>query len=141
MSIASRMLRFTASLAGVTGVVAICAIVPHVHAATVVLVLLLAVLTIANRWGFVESAAAALLGGALWDHFFLLRWRGVEPTERWLALVTFVAVALVASRMAVRAKMRAEDAVARQRELERLYAFGRDLPVAGRAASIVAKGL
>jgi two-component system sensor histidine kinase KdpD len=142
MSTPKRILRLVVSLAGIGGVVAVCASIPHIHAATVVLVLLLTILAIANRWGFVEATVATCLGAVLLAYAFLLpSRRAIEPTERWVVFLTFVTVALLASHMAVRAKLRAEDAVTRRRELERLYAFGRDLPIGGDTTSIVAKGL
>ncbi len=130
MSIPSRILRLAVSLGAVAGIVAVCASIRHVHVATVVLVLLLAILVIANRWGFGEAAVATGLGALLLDYFFLPR-RGlrIESTEYWVVFSTFLAVALVTSHLAARAKHQALVAAARSRELEKLYAFAQDLPM------------
>jgi two-component system sensor histidine kinase KdpD len=142
VSIPSRILRLAGSLGAVAGIVAVCAFIRHVHVATVVLALLLAILIIANRWGFGEAAVATGLGALLLDYFFLPR-RGlrIESTEYWVVFSTFLAVALVTSHLAARAKHQALAAAARSRELEKLYAFAQDLPMGVSTDSMVARFL
>jgi len=119
-----------------------CIYLPHVHVATVVLALLLAILIIASRWGFVEAAAATGLGTLFLDYFFLPpRSWGIESPEHWLVLIAFLGVSVVASYQASRAKRQAEEAASRSRELEKLYAFGQDLPLEGSHGSMVAASL
>jgi two-component system sensor histidine kinase KdpD len=124
----SRTLRVAVSLGLVAGIVAVCASVPHVHAASVVLLLLLTILIIANRWGFIEAAAATVVGAPLLGYFFLPK-RGLGPTspEFWVVCLTFLGVALLASYLAAQIKRRTDEAVARRREIESLYALAQDL--------------
>ncbi|HVP54091.1 MAG TPA: ATP-binding protein [Candidatus Eisenbacteria bacterium] len=142
MNVRRRIVPFTASLAAVGGIVIAGASFPHVHVATVILVLLLAILLIARRWGFTEAALATGLGAALLDYYFLppAGW-GIETAEHWLVFVSFLIVALIASHLAAQAKNRAEVAIARHRELERLDAFSRDLPMDGSPGSVVTASL
>ena len=142
VSIPNQMVRLAISLGVIAGIVAVCVYLPHIHLATVVLALLLAILIIASRWGFVEAAAATGLGALLLDYFLLPpRGWGLESPEYWLVFLTFLAVALVASHQSARAKRLAEEAVARHRELEKLYEFGRDFPIEGNPATAVATSL
>jgi two-component system, OmpR family, sensor histidine kinase KdpD len=142
VSIARRALRIAVSLAVIGGVGAACATLPHVHTATAVLALLLTILVIAARWAFVESAAATGLGATLLAYFFLppKGWQ-IESVEYWIVLFTFVAVSLSAAQLAARARREASEAVARHRELERLYVFGQDLRTEGTPGAIVAASL
>jgi two-component system sensor histidine kinase KdpD len=142
VSIPSRTLRLAGSLGAVVGIIAVCAFIRHVHVATVVLVLLLAILVIANRRSFGEAAVATGLG-ALFLDYFCLSHRGwhIESTEYWVVFFTFLTVALVASHLAARAKHQALEAAARCRELEKLYAFAHDLPMGASTDSMVARCL
>jgi two-component system, OmpR family, sensor histidine kinase KdpD len=134
--------RIAVSLGVIAGIAVACIYLPHVHVATVVLALLLAILIIASRWGFVEAAAATGLGTLFLDYFFLPpRGWGIESPEHWLVLIAFLGVAVVASYQASRAKHQAEEAASRSRELERLYAFGQDLPIEESPGSMVAASL
>lgn len=138
----NRVLRLVLSLGGIAGIVLACASVPRVHPATVVLLLLLLILVVASRWGFLEAALATVLGAMLLDYFFLppLGWAIGSP-EHWLDLLTFVIVGLVASHLAARAKRLTEEAIARRLEVEKLYAFGRDLPIGEGPGSVIAASL
>ena len=136
------VLRLAASLGIVTGIVVVCVSIRNVHSATTVLVLLVAILIIAIRWGFIEAAAATGLGALALDYFFLppAGW-GIESPEHWLVFFTFLAVGLVTSHLAARTKRQAVEAAARNRELEKLYAFARDLPIGASTDSIIAMSL
>lgn len=137
--ITSRILRIIVSLGAVAGIIAVCTRFPHVHVASAVLLLLLAILAIATRWSFTEAAIATGTGALLLDYFFLPpKGLGIATAEHWTVLFTFVGVALVGSHFAVRARERANQAIARERELERLYAFGQILRIEGSSGSIVA---
>jgi len=90
---------------------------------------LLFVLVIASTWGFFEAALSSLVSTVLLNFFFL------EPTltltiadpQNWVALFSFLATSLIASRLSTKAKRRASDAIERQKDLERLYTFSRAL--------------
>ncbi len=64
VSIPSQMLRLAISLGVIAGIVALCVYMRQIHVASAVLALLLAILIIASRWGFVEAAAATR--GSAW---------------------------------------------------------------------------
>ena len=126
------------SLGVVASVIAVCASLRHIHVASVVLVLLLTVLIIADRWGFLEAVVASALGCILLDYFFLppAGFR-IESIEYWLVFVTFLGVALLASYAAARARRQTDEAVARRREVEKLHALAQELRIEGRSGSIV----
>jgi two-component system sensor histidine kinase KdpD len=138
VSILRRILRLAVSTSVVVGIVAACTTLPHIHLATLVLLLLLSILIFAGVWGFLEAAASTVLSGLLLAYFSLPPhgWR-IGSDEHWLVLITFLTVAFLTSHLAARAKRQAAEAVARRREVERLYAFGQDLPLEGSAASLL----
>src|ERR1700739_906773 len=84
VSIPKRIVRFAVSAGVGGGLVAGCVSVPHLHLASLVLLLLLAVKVVATLWGFSEAAFATSLGTLLIFYFSLpsQRW-AVAPIERW----------------------------------------------------------
>jgi K+-sensing histidine kinase KdpD len=100
----------------------------HVNAATVSLALLLNVLFIATRWGSLPALAASILAMLCFNFFFLppLGTFTIAATDNWVALVAFLVTAVTAGQLSASAKRRAEEAEARKREIERLYAELRD---------------
>lgn len=119
-------LRLLVSLAGVAGTTFVaCSIV--VNAATAGFVYLILVLVIASTWGFVESAVAAIAATLAYNFFFLppVRTFTIADPQNWVALFSFLATSLIASRLSTLAKERARDAIERQQDLERLYTFSR----------------
>jgi two-component system sensor histidine kinase KdpD len=100
----------------------------HVNAATVSLALLLNVLFIATRWGSVPALAASILAMLCFNFFFLPPFGTftIAATDNWVALVAFLVTAVTAGQLSASAKRRAEEAEARKREIERLYAELRD---------------
>ncbi len=135
-------LRLAASLGAIAVVTAVCVSIRPVHSATTVLVLLVTILIIAIQWGLVEAAAATGLGALALDYFFLPPdgW-GIKSPEHWLVFFTFLAVGLVTSYLAARARRQALEAEARSRQLEQLYTFVRDLPTDTGADSMIAQFL
>ena len=77
------------------------------------------------------------------NFFFLppyLQWTIADP-QNWVAFVAFIATAVVASQLSGRAHRRELDAVARQRDLERLYALSRALLLSEHGVSSVPGGI
>jgi two-component system sensor histidine kinase KdpD len=98
-----------------------------VNATTVGFAYLLLVLLIASTWGFSEAALASVASTAVFNFFFFdpkLTFTIADP-QNWVALFSFLATALIASRLSIKAKRRALDAIERQKDLERLYTFSR----------------
>jgi two-component system, OmpR family, sensor histidine kinase KdpD len=120
-------LRLLLSLAGVaivtyTGF----SIIPH-NPTTVGFVYLLLVLVIASTWGLAEATLASLAATLAFNFFFLppIGKFTIADPQNWVALFSFLATALITSRLSARVKKQALDAVDRQRDIERLYTFSR----------------
>jgi two-component system sensor histidine kinase KdpD len=88
---------------------------------------ILIILLIAAGFGSQESLAASVVATIGWLYYFIPPRDSFKVTgfQDWLSLFTFVATALIASHLSERAKRRTTEAVARQQEMERLYALGR----------------
>jgi two-component system sensor histidine kinase KdpD len=100
-----------------------------VNPTTVALTYVLAVLIIAGSWGIVEATAAALTAVLCFNFFFLPpigTWTIADP-QNWVALVVFMVTAIIVSQLSGRARQRHLEALAQQRDLERLYALSRSL--------------
>jgi two-component system sensor histidine kinase KdpD len=98
-----------------------------VNATTVGFAYLLLVLVVASTWGFFEAALSSVLATLTFNFYFLPpvgRFTIADP-QNWVALFSFLATSLIASRLSDRAKRRALDAVERQQDIERLYTFSR----------------
>jgi two-component system sensor histidine kinase KdpD len=88
---------------------------------------LLLVLVLASTWGLAEATVASFAATLTFNFFFLPpvgKFTIADP-QNWVALFSFLATALIASRLSARVKKQARDAVERQREIERLYTFSR----------------
>lgn len=98
-----------------------------VNATTVGFAYLLVILVVASTWGFLEAAVASVLATLVFNFFFLppVGTFTIADPQNWVALSSFLATSLIASRLSAKAKARASEAVERQRDLERLYAFSR----------------
>jgi two-component system sensor histidine kinase KdpD len=108
-----------------------------VNATTVGFAYLLLILIVASTWGFLEAALASVLATLVFNFFFLppVGTFTIADPQNWVALSSFLATSLIASRLSAKAKTRASEAVERQRDLERLYAFSRAMLLIDRSAS------
>lgn len=121
-----RILRVTLSIVIVSSIIAVCKNLSHLNTTTAALSMVLAVLLIAANWGFTEAVVASIAGGLGIDYFFLpQRGIGIEEPQYWLALMTFLATAIIGSRLSVNIKKKAVEANARWKEMERLYQLQR----------------
>ena len=77
---------------------------------------LLVVLVIASTWGFVEACAASIAATLTLDFFFLppVGTLTIADPRDWVALFSFLATSLIASRLSDYAKRQAMDATERQ---------------------------
>jgi two-component system, OmpR family, sensor histidine kinase KdpD len=98
-----------------------------VNATTAGFAYLIAVLVIAAGWGLPESLLASILSVLCFNFFFFepVGTFNIAEPQNWVALFAFLATAIIASELSVRARQRAREAVDRQREMERLYALSR----------------
>ena len=101
----------------------------HVNPTTVALSFLVLVLLTSAFWGFRIALVTAFAATALFNFFFLppVRTFTISDPQNWIALLTFLITAVVASNLAERARRQAALAQARRREVERLYAFSQQL--------------
>jgi len=87
------------------------------------------VLGIATRWGLAEAVIASVAGMLCFNYFFLppVGTLTISDPQNWVALIVFLVTAVIASHLSSSAKERAEEAILRQQEMERLYALSRSL--------------
>ncbi len=125
--LARRPFRFLMSLGGVAVVTFVAHSVIPVNATTVGFAYLLLVLIIASTWGFFEAAVSSVLATLVFNFFFLppVGTFTIADPQNWVALFSFLATSLIASRLSAKAKAQALEAVERQQDVERLYSFSR----------------
>lgn len=119
-----------------------------VNAASAGFFYLIEILAVATIWGLGEAAIASVMAMLCYNFFFLPplgRFTITDP-ENWVALVTFLVTALVASHLSNRAKNQTLEAKRRQRETEQLYALSRAIlltdaaqPIGAQAAQHIAQ--
>ena len=125
----SRIWHYALSALGIVAVTAVLApIRTHVNSTTVALALLLVVLFAATLWGSRPALLASALGMVCFNFFFLPPFGTlfISEPDNWIALATFLIIAVTAGQLSARARRRAEEAEAGRREIERLYAELRD---------------
>ena len=133
-----RPLRIAVTL-GVVGVVtALCSLVVPANPTTVALAYVVVILLVATAWGITESTVASIVATLCFNLFFLppVGTLTIADPQNWVALVVFLITAIVASQMSGRARQRNIEALARQRDLERLYALSRSLLLSADRPSI-----
>jgi two-component system sensor histidine kinase KdpD len=121
------------------GIVAVYRLWLHVNQTTAALTLLMLVLFLAARWGLRYALVTSLAATACYNFYFLPPIGSflINDPQNWLGLFAFLAVAVVGSRLSERAREEAEDARARQRELEVLYGLSRELLRTENVASVL----
>jgi len=120
-------LRLLLSAAGVASITLVAHKVIPGNPTTVAFAYLLFVLIIASTWGFVEACLSSILATLAFNFFFLppVGTFTISDPQNWVALFSFLATSLIASRLSDKAKQRARYAVERQQDVERLYTFSR----------------
>lgn len=122
-------LRLLLSLGGVALVTFSALRLLSVNATTVAFAYLLLVLIVASAWGFVEAATASVAATLAFNFFFLppAGTLTIADPQNWVALFSFLATSLIASRLSAKAERRAQEATARRQDVERLYTFSRSI--------------
>lgn len=123
------LIRIAASVGAIAAITFIYSSFVRVNPTTVALTYLVAVLVAAGSWGIVEATAASVVAVLCFNFFFLPpigQWTIADP-QNWVALFVFLVTAIVVSQLSGRARQRNLEAIARQRDLERLYALSRSL--------------
>ena len=128
------ILRLVACTAAVAALTALASRAVPVNATTAGFAYLLLILIIASTGRFLEAAISSVVATLAFNFFFLppVGTLTVADPQNWVALFSFLATSLIASRLSVRAKRRALDAMERQMDLERLYTFSRAILLTNR---------
>jgi two-component system, OmpR family, sensor histidine kinase KdpD len=121
--------RIAASLAAIGAVTAGYTLLVRVNPTTIALSYVVVILLIATTWGIAESTVASISAVLCFNFFFLppVGTLTIADPQNWVALVAFLLTAIVASQLSGRARLRHIEVLARQRDLERLYALSRAL--------------
>jgi two-component system, OmpR family, sensor histidine kinase KdpD len=109
--------------------------VVSVNNTTVALTLLLVIFGISTWWGLLEATVASFAAVLGFNYYFLppVGTFEVQDPQNWVALTAFLITAVMASQLSARAKRRTQEAVARRREVEGLYALSQSLLLSGSA--------
>ena len=112
--------------AAVVGMVRVMSDVSPTTAALALLLVVLLTATYCRLWIAISGALAATLGLNL---YFLppVGTLTIAEPQNWVALVTFLVTAVIASNLSAAAQARASEAVARRNEVTRLFDLTRDV--------------
>jgi two-component system, OmpR family, sensor histidine kinase KdpD len=132
-SVLNRLLEFAAAFGIVVGITFFYRKLVPVNPTTIALTLLLAILAVSTFWGRAVSVAMSLAAMLAFNYFFLppIGKFTVADPQNWVALISFLVVALLAGHLSMRVRQQAATASARQRDVEKLYAFSRGLLESG----------
>jgi two-component system sensor histidine kinase KdpD len=124
-----RVLQFPAALAIVAAITVVYLKAVHVNATTVALTFLLAILAVSTFWGMAVAVVMSAVSMLAWNYYFLppTGTLTIADPENWVALLAFLAVAIISSKLSTAARQQAADALARRRDMEKLYAFSQGL--------------
>jgi two-component system sensor histidine kinase KdpD len=121
------------ALIGVTAVAIVTLLFSEVlelsNAATVSTTFLLVVLTVAAMSTWRVSVATSIAAVLSFNYFFLPpvgTWTIADP-QNWIALVAFLTVGLIGSRLSALARARTHEALARRDEMTRMFDLSRDV--------------
>jgi two-component system, OmpR family, sensor histidine kinase KdpD len=125
--LSSRPLRILISLAGLAALTLVARKFIPVNATTVGFAYLLLILIVASNWGFIEASILSIAATLALNFFFLppVGNLTIADPQNWVEFFTFLTTSLITSRLSTKAKRRALDAIERQQDIERLYAFSR----------------
>jgi two-component system sensor histidine kinase KdpD len=126
VSVWAKLLRLLLSIIIASGVIFGSLWLRDVNTTTVALILVLVIVGLASVFGWAEALAAALTAGLSFTYWLLPPRHafGVSEPQHWVALAAFLLTAIVTGQLSALAKRRAEEAVTRRREMEKLFRFG-----------------
>ncbi|MGI4757129.1 MAG: sensor histidine kinase [Janthinobacterium lividum] len=132
--------RWMVAAAALAGIVLVYSRWLHVNQTTVALTLLLLILVLAANWSLRYAVVTALAATVAYNFFFLppLGRITIADSENWLALFVFLVTAVIGSRLSQRARDEADQARARQREVELSFQLGRELLQLDNVANLLA---
>jgi len=117
---------------GLSGVAAVTLLLRVAHidnATTVALGYLLVTLFVASMGNLAVAVATSLAATLCFNYFFLppVGNLTIADPHNWMALVSFLIVSVVASRLSATARARTQEALERRNELTRLFDVTRDI--------------
>jgi two-component system, OmpR family, sensor histidine kinase KdpD len=123
------VLRYVAMTAAALLVVLIYRRILHVNQTTVALTFLVMVQFAAFRWGLIYSVCLSIGCTLLYNYFFLppIGSFTISDPQNWIALLAFLASAIVISRISESERRQAGVSESRRGEMERLYQFSNQL--------------
>lgn len=115
-------LRYVAAIGTLAMVVAVYRRL-SVNYTTVALTFLLIVLAVASRWGLAVAITTSIAATLAFNFYFLppIGTFTIADPHNWIALLAFLLTAIMASRLAERARRETLNATRRRKEVERLY--------------------
>src|ERR1700693_2301345 len=134
-----RFLRFAVAYVFIIAIALFYKRVLPVNPTTVALTFLLAILAVSTVWGIAVSVFMSVVAMLAFNYYFLPpvgRFTVADP-QNWVALLAFLVVSMLASHLSTRARQKAEDASARRREIEKLYAFSQGLLESGNVIQLL----
>jgi two-component system sensor histidine kinase KdpD len=113
----------------------------HANSPTAAFSYLLLILVLATRAGMKESILASVASMLTYNYFFLppIGTLTVADPQNWVALFVFLVTAITASHLSASARRKAEEALKREHELQRMYDFSRALMLGHSSEDLVAK--
>jgi len=138
-TILNRVFQFAVAFAIIIGITLFYRRVLPVNATTVALTFLLSILAVSTVWGMAVSVAMSVVAMLAFNFFFLppVGTFTVADPQNWVALIAFLVVAVLASRLSTSARQQAADASARERDIERLYKFSQGLLESGNVMELL----
>ena len=90
-------------------------------------------------WGLRSAIFLSIVASLAYNFFFLppIGTFTVADPQNWIALLTFLVTAVIASQLADRARREADNANSRRRELEQLYAFSQQMLTADNPLGLI----
>jgi two-component system, OmpR family, sensor histidine kinase KdpD len=135
----NRLLQCAVATAIVAGITIFYTEAIRVNVTTVALTFLLAILAISTIWGRLVSIVMSIVAMLAFNYFFLppIRKLTIADPQNWIALFAFLVVSLLAGHLSSRAQQQTEVAMARRREVEKLYTFSQGLLESGNVIQLL----
>ena len=123
------IIRWIVSFAALAGIVLVYSRWLHVNQTTVALTLVLLILGLAANFSLRYAVAVSIVATLAYNYYFLppIGSVTIADAQNWIALFAFLATSVVGSRLSQRARDEADQATARQRELELSFQLSREL--------------
>ena len=133
------VLQYAIAFALVAGITALYREALPANVTTVALTFLLAILVISTVYGMAVSVAMSVAAVLAFNYYFLppLGRLTIADPQNWVALIVFLVVSVTASHLSTRTRQQTQNASARRREIEKLYAFSQGLLESGNVIQLL----